>query len=62
MLIKFFNLFRKAKKGEKSGGFSDFFLHTSEKEKEEILREAAHKANEEQREVFMRSRLKTKIN
>ena len=60
--MKLFNLFRKTEQINKPGRFSDFFLHASEKEKEEILREAARKANEEQREVFMRSRLKTEIN
>ncbi|MBU3925464.1 hypothetical protein KJ854_06080 [Patescibacteria group bacterium] len=54
------NFFRKTKYKEKSGKFSDFFLHTSDNEKKEILREAARKANEEQRDVFMKSRLKAK--
>lgn len=58
MPMKFLNLFRKTKQGEKSGRFSEFFLHAPEKKKQEVLREAAHKANEEQKEVFLKSRLK----
>ena len=58
--MKLLNLFRKAEKTEKSGRFSDFFLHASENKKEEVLKETARRANEEQREVFERSRLKTK--
>ena len=58
--MKLLNLFRKAEKTEKAGRFSDFFLHASENKKEEVLKETARRANEEQREVFERSRLKTK--
>lgn len=58
--MKLFNLFRKTKQKEKSGSFSDFFLHASEKKKEAVLREAARKANEEQKEVFLKSHLKAK--
>ena len=58
--MKLFNLFRKTEQKEKLGRFSDFFLHAPERRKEEILKEAAHKANEEQREVFLKSHLKTK--
>ena len=54
------NLFRKSEQKGKPGRFSDFFLHASEKEKEKIFKEAARKANEEQREVFMRHHYKTK--
>lgn len=60
MFMKLLNLFKKADKIEKPGRFSDFFLHAPEKKREEVLREAARKANEEQKEVFMRSRLKAK--
>ena len=35
--------------------FSDFFLHASADSKEELLTEAARKANEEQRELFNRA-------
>lgn len=52
------DFFRKAEKIEKPGRFSDFFLHAPEKEKEAVLREAARKANEEQRKVFTESQFK----
>lgn len=58
--MKFLNLFKKTQKKDPPGRFSDFFLHASEKEKEKVFKEAARKANEEQREVFRQSRLKTK--
>lgn len=59
--MKFFNLFRKTERIKKSGRFSDFFLNVSERKKEEIFKEAARKANEEQREVFMKYQFKSKI-
>ncbi len=58
--MKLLNLFKKTEQKAKPGRFSGFFLSTSEREKEKILREAARKANEEQKEVFMRSHFKTK--
>lgn len=58
--MKLFSLFRKIEPKEKPGRFSEFFLHAPEKKKEEVLREAARKANEEQKEVFLKSHLKTK--
>lgn len=58
MSMNLLNLFRKAEKAEKSGRFSDFFLHAPEKKREEVLREAARKANEEQQEMFAKSHLK----
>ena len=61
MPMKLLNLFKKTEQNEKSGRFSDFFLHAPEKKKEEVLREAARKANEEQREIFMKSNLKMKV-
>lgn len=60
--MSFLNFFRKTKYKEKSGKFSDFFLHTSDNKKKEILKEAAYKANEEQRDVYLKSRLKAKLN
>lgn len=60
MFMKLLNLFRKTDKVEKPGRFSDFFLHAPEKKREEVLREAARKANEEQQEVFTKSHLKAK--
>lgn len=58
--MKLLGFFKKVEKTEKPGRFSDFFLRAPEKEKEEILREAACKANGEQWEVFMRSQFKAK--
>jgi len=58
--MKLLDFFRKTEKPEKSGKFSDFFLHAPENKKEEVFKETARRANEEQREVFERSRLKTK--
>ncbi len=58
--MKLLNLFRKAEKTEKPSRFSDFFLYAPENKKEEVLREAAHKANKEQQEVFTKSHLKAK--
>ena len=49
-------------KEEKSGTISDFFLHATEKEKEEVFSEAAHRANDEQMEVLLKSQLKAKGN
>ena len=43
------NIF-KAKSG--SDSIADFFLHASEKEKMDVIKEAARRANEDQREVF----------
>ena len=60
MLMNLFNIFRKSEEKDKSGRFSDFFLNASESKKEKVFKEAARRANEEQREVFERSRLKTK--
>lgn len=58
--MKLFNLFKKNDAKERPGRFSDFFLHASEEEKGRVFKEAAHKANEEQREIFLKSHLKTK--
>ena len=58
--MKLFNLFRKTEQKEKPGRFSEFFLHAPERRKEEVLKDAARKANEEQREVFMKHHYKTK--
>ena len=60
--MKLLNLFKKSVQKDKPGRFSDFFLYASKKKKEEVLREVARKANEEQRAVFSRSTFKTKTN
>lgn len=52
----------------KSGGhakqvanpLSDFFANASEKEKESVLKEAAHQANKEQMRVFTMSQVETR--
>jgi hypothetical protein len=59
--MKLLDLFKKTKEIKKPSKFSNFFLHASENKKEEVFKEAARKANEEQREVFARSLLKVKI-
>ncbi|MFH1048372.1 MAG: hypothetical protein V1732_01770 [Patescibacteria group bacterium] len=58
--MSFLNFFRKTKYKEKSGKFSDFFLHTSDNEKKKVLKEAAYRANEEQRAVYQKANLKAK--
>ncbi|HLB51207.1 MAG TPA: hypothetical protein VJL38_03465 [Patescibacteria group bacterium] len=58
--MKLLDFFRKTEKADNPSRFSEFFLHASEKEKEKVFKEVARKANEEQREVFMRANLKTK--
>ena len=58
--MKLFNLLKNALHKEKPGKFADFLLHASDDKKEKIFGEVARKANEEQRELFMRSNLKTK--
>ncbi|GEM_PF-859846 len=41
-------------------GLSDFFLRAPVDEKKKVIKEAAHKANEDQLKVFKEARLKTK--
>jgi len=61
MKIKhFFTIFTKKGATGEAGRFSDFFLHAPVEKKIEVFKEAAQKANEEQREVLRQSRLKTK--
>lgn len=43
-----------------SGKFADFFLHASAEEKQAVFREAVRKANEEQRQVFVKAGYDTK--
>ena len=47
--------------GGRSEGFSDFFLRASAQEKKQVFRQAAEKANMEQREIFEKSELETKV-
>jgi hypothetical protein len=61
--MKLLNFFKKSGKNhatEKSGRFSQFFLHTSDEDKKQVFIKAARRANEEQREVFSESQMKTK--
>lgn len=58
--MKLFTLFKKVEEKEKTASFSEFFLHASEDQKHKVLKEAAQKANEDQREVFLKSKLKMK--
>jgi len=58
MFTKVLNIFKKPKKTEKYTGFSDFFLNASPKEIEAVVKEAAHKSNEDQQETFRKSQLK----
>ena len=47
--MKISNLFRKKEKKKRSGGFADFFLNASEREKQDAFTEAAKRANQDQR-------------
>lgn len=47
------SLFRKKASKDR---FSDFFLNETFANQKEVIAEAAHKANEEQREVFFKFR------
>lgn len=63
MPMKLLHLFKKSPKiqtSEKSGRFSEFFLRASDEDKKQIFIKAAHRANEEQREVFSEAQMKTK--
>ena len=60
--MKLFNFFREKQKRDAPSRFSDFFLHASEAKKAEVFKEAARRANEDQKKIFEQSRLKTKAN
>lgn len=47
-------LFRKNDGKKESGGFSDFLLHASPEKQIELFKEAARKANQDQRSVVER--------
>lgn len=58
--MKFTNfsaIFKKNKNIKESGKFADFFLHAPIEKKIEVFREAAQKANKDQRETFERSKV-----
>lgn len=61
MIITYILTIFKRKNGKEPARFSDFFLYASPEQKKEIFREAAEKANKEQRDTFLRSRFETKI-
>lgn len=60
--MKFTHFSRKSKQIDKLGHFSDFFLNASTKQKKRVVKEAARKANEDQREVFFKSQIKSNAN
>lgn len=49
---------KKFEKKESSGSFSNFFTHASDREKKRVFTEAARRANEDQRALFDRAKLK----
>ncbi len=60
--MKLLSIFRKTGKIKETSSFSDFFLHSSQKEKFRVFQEAARRANEDQRELveeYKRMRSKT---
>jgi hypothetical protein len=63
--MKIFKLFDKIRFGKnktekKTGGFSNFLINASAKEKERVFRDAAIRANEDQRELARKANLKLK--
>jgi len=55
--MKLLNYLRKKiKRSPRSVGFSDFFLHTSDKEKEKVLKKVAKMAMKDQKNLFSRSK------
>lgn len=52
--MKIMNFFAKSKEKNKNGGFANFFLHASEREKEKVFMEAARRANEDQQNLVDR--------
>lgn len=60
MLNKLKNIFQKRKKTHKFGKYtnlSDFMLHASSVEQNKVMKDAAHKANRDQMEIFKKSKL-----
>lgn len=49
---------KKFGKKESSDSFSNFFTHASDREKKRVFTEAAKRANEDQRALFDRAKLK----
>lgn len=59
--MKIFNKIVKSEPKLRSGRFADFLFNASDEDKERVLREVAHKANEEQRKVFKKAQILTEI-
>ena len=59
-LLELLKISRKKVDTYKAEGFSDFFRNAPEEAKEKVLKEAAHRANEDQRRVFEQVQLKLK--
>ena len=51
-------LFRKSQEKATSGRFADFLLHAPLEEQKEVFKQAAYKANEEQRKVLKQAEQK----
>ncbi|OGH88809.1 MAG: hypothetical protein A3J93_01830 [Candidatus Magasanikbacteria bacterium RIFOXYC2_FULL_42_28] len=47
--MSIFSFFAATKEKQKTGEFARFFLHASEKEKKQVFKDAARRANEDQR-------------
>jgi len=60
MFMKFFRFFKKPKSSGQFDSFSDFFLHASEKQQEDVIRQAAQKANEDQLKTFEKSQMRVR--
>ncbi len=56
--MKILSIFKRTKTSETKRSFSDFFLHTSEQEKERVFIDAAQRANEDQRALLEQVRHK----
>ncbi len=49
---------KKLGKRESHGSFSSFFIHASDRERKRVFTEAARRANDDQRALFDRAKLK----
>jgi len=53
--LSFLNFFKKSDDRDESGRFSDFFKNASAEQKEKVFREAAERANQDQRALLKKS-------
>lgn len=53
------NIFKKT--NEKPGTFSEFLLHASVEQKTKVFKEAARRANEDQRKILEEAKLRTRV-